>query len=209
MKCFPRFLLEIHKFLQRRAITPTLFSHFNVGSRIYAEIFILITEKRPNHATRGFLSPRIKVRTDWHGLPIWLLSSRRIITFILYFSSHKRDFPFLKEMIGSFVKIAFSKGWLQCFIDICFKFLNFCLEAKLTPDRDLSMMFSRYSPAFRRCLNFKRPSANISFGEFVLSNLIASPVMKPYFTPCGWHEAKCVNWKVSVAFLWVLRISLL
>ena len=46
-------------------------------------------------------------------------------------------------------------------------------------------MFSRYSPAFRRCLNFKRPSANISFGEFVLSNLIASPVMKPYFTPGG------------------------
>ena len=88
MKCFPRFLLEIHKFLQRRAITPTLFSHFNVGSRIYAEIFILITEKRPNHATRGFLSPRIKVRTDWHGLPIWLLSSRRIITFhIIFFLS--------------------------------------------------------------------------------------------------------------------------
>ena len=69
----------------------------------------------------------------------------------------------------------------------------------MTPDRDLSMMFSRYSPPFRRCLNFKRPSANISFGEFVLSNLIASPVMKPYITPGGWHEAKCVNWKVSVA----------
>ena len=65
----------------------------------------------------------------------------------------------------------------------------------MTPDRDLSMMFSRYSPAFRRCLNFKRPSAHISFGEFVLSSLIASPVMKPYFTPGGWHEAKCVNWK--------------
>ena len=124
LKCFPGFLLEIHNFLQRRAVTPTLFSHFNVGFRIYAEIFILINEKRPNHVTRGFPSPRIKVRTDWHGLPMWLLSSRRIITFKLYFSSHKRDFPFLKEMIGGFVKIAFSKGWLQCSIDICFKFLT-------------------------------------------------------------------------------------
>ena len=124
LKCFPGFLLEIHNFLQCRAVTPTLFSHFNVGSRIYAEIFILINEKRPNHVTRGFPSPRIKVRTDWHGLPMWLLSSRRIITFKLYFSSHKRDFPFLKEMIGGFVKIAFSKGWLQCSIDICFKFLT-------------------------------------------------------------------------------------
>ena len=109
LKCFPGFLLEIHNFLQRRAVTPTLFSHFNVGSSIYAEIFILINEKRPNHVTRGFPSPRIKVRTDWHGLPMWLLSSRRIITFKLYFSSHKRDFPFLKEMIGGFVKISFSK----------------------------------------------------------------------------------------------------
>ena len=109
LKCFPRFLLEIHNFLQRRAITPTLFSHFNAGSRIYIEIFTLITEQRPNQVTRGLLSPRIKVRTDWHGLPMRLLRSRRIKTFKLYFSSHERV-SFLKEMIGGFVKIAFSKG---------------------------------------------------------------------------------------------------
>ena len=71
----------------------------------------------------------------------------------------------------------------------------------MTPDRDLSMMFSRYHPALRRCLNFKRPSSYISFGEFVLSNLIASHLMKLCLTPGGWHEAKCVNWKVSVANL--------
>ena len=63
----------------------------------------------------------------------------------------------------------------------------------------LCMMFSRYHPALRRCLNFKRHYSNISFGEFVLSNLIASPLMKLCLTPDGWHEAKCVNWKVSVA----------
>ena len=34
--------------------------------------------------------------------------------------------------------------------------------------------------------------------ELVLNNLIASSLMKPYFTPSGWHEANCLNWKVSV-----------
>ena len=124
LNCFPRFLLEIHNFLQRRAITPTLFSNFNVGSRIYTEIFILTTEQRPNHVIRSLLSPRIKVRTDWHGLPMRLLWSRRIKTFKFYFSSHEREFPFWKEMIGDFVKIAFSKGLLQRSIDICFTFLT-------------------------------------------------------------------------------------
>ena len=59
----------------------------------------------------------------------------------------------------------------------------------MTHDRDLSMMFSRYHPALRRCLNFKRPSSNISFGGFVLSNMIASPIMKLCLTPGGWQEA--------------------
>ena len=59
-------------------------------------------------------------------------------------------------------------------------------------------MFSGYLLVLRRSLNFKRPSSNVSFEELVLSNLIASLLIKPYFTPGGWHEAKCVNWKVSV-----------
>ena len=32
--------------------------------------------------------------------------------------------------------------------------------------------------------------------ELVLNNLIASPLMDPYFTPGGWHEAKDVGWLV-------------
>ena len=59
-------------------------------------------------------------------------------------------------------------------------------------------MFSGYLLVLRLSLNFKRPSSYVSFEELVLSNLIASPLIKPYFTPGGWHEAKCVNWKVSV-----------
>ena len=72
-----------------------------------------------------------------------------------------------------------------------------CPKAKLTPVRDLSTMFSECPLVLRRCLNLK-PS-NPSFSEeLVLNNLIASPLMKPYFTPGGWHEPNCVNWKVSV-----------
>ena len=63
----------------------------------------------------------------------------------------------------------------------------------MTPDRDLSMMFSGYHLALRRCLNFKRLYSNVFFEELVQSNLIASPLMKPYFTPGGWHEAKYVD----------------
>ena len=109
LKCFPRFLLQIHNFLQRRAITPTLFSNFNAGSRIYIEIFTLITEQRPNQVTRGLLSPRIKVRTDWHGLPIRLLRSRRIKTIKLYFSSHERVSLFERDD-RRFCKDCFQQG---------------------------------------------------------------------------------------------------
>ena len=65
----------------------------------------------------------------------------------------------------------------------------------MTPDRDLSMKFSGCPLASRGSLNFKRPPSNFSFEDLVLSNLIASPLMKLYSTPGGWHEAKCVNWK--------------
>ena len=113
-----------------------------------------------------------------------------------------RVFHFLPEMIWGFAEIIFSKGWLgirpQCSINICFRILTAgwyvvtkdnerswsfgfrvcvradCLEAKLTPDRDLSMMFSGYPLALRRYWNFKRP-----------------------LTPDGWHEVKCVNRRFS------------
>ena len=41
-------------------------------------------------------------------------------------------------------------------------------------------------------------SSKGSFEEFVLKSLKASPFTKPLFTPGGWHEVKCVYWKVSV-----------
>lgn len=58
-----------------------------------------------------------------------------------------------------------------------------CLEAKLTPYNDLPVVFSGYPPALGRCLNFKSLSSNVSYQELVPKNLIASPLMKPYFTP--------------------------
>ena len=71
-------------------------------------------------------------------------------------------------------------------------------RSKVDLDKDISMTFSRYPLALKLCLNFKRHSSDTSFGEFVLSNLIAWPSMKLCFTPGRWHVAKCVNWKVSV-----------
>ena len=62
----------------------------------------------------------------------------------------------------------------------------------MTPDRDLSTSVFGYPRACRRCLNFIRHSSNDVFEEFVLSSLIASPLMKPFLTPGGWHEVKCV-----------------
>ena len=37
-----------------------------------------------------------------------------------------------------------------------------------------------------------RLSSDVVFEELVLSSLIASPLMKPFFTPGGWHELKCI-----------------
>ena len=62
----------------------------------------------------------------------------------------------------------------------------------MTPDRDLSTGVFGYLRACRRRLNFTRHSSNDVFEEFVLSSLIASPLMKPFLTPGGWHEVKCL-----------------
>ena len=43
--------------------------------------------------------------------------------------------------------------------------------------------------------------------EFVLRSLVASPLMKPRFTPGGWQEVKCVYWKVSVGLVLMSRIE--
>ena len=39
-------------------------------------------------------------------------------------------------------------------------------------------------------------SSNFAFEELVLRSLRASPLMKPFLTPGGWQESKCVYWKV-------------
>ena len=54
-----------------------------------------------------------------------------------------------------------------------------CLWSKLTSDNDLSTSCLGYPRVSRRCLKFARHSPNVVFEEFVLSNLIASPLMKP------------------------------
>ena len=88
-------------------------------------------------------------------------------------------------MIRGFLKIASSKGWIQCSIDIRFKFLTaewyivtfwlLCIRKSRLPrskvdlDRDISMMFSRYPLALKLCLNFKRYSSDTSFGEHICS----------------------------------------
>ena len=41
-------------------------------------------------------------------------------------------------------------------------------------------------------------SSNFVFEEFVLRSLKASPLIKPFLTPGGWQEDKCVSWNVSV-----------
>ena len=67
-----------------------------------------------------------------------------------------------------------------------------CLESKMTSDSDLSIYFFGYPRASRRRLKFARHSSYVVFEEFVLSSRIASPLIKPRFTPGGWHEVKWV-----------------
>jgi len=67
-----------------------------------------------------------------------------------------------------------------------------CLESKVTCDRDLSIYFFGYPHALRRHLKFARHSSNVVFEEFVPTSLIASALIKPLFTPGGWHELKLV-----------------
>ena len=63
-----------------------------------------------------------------------------------------------------------------------------CLESKETSDRDFSIYFVGYPRALKLRLKFARHSANVVFEEFVLSSLIASPLIKPLFAQRGWHE---------------------
>ena len=68
----------------------------------------------------------------------------------------------------------------------------------MTSDKELSVNFFGYLRASRRRLKFARHTSNVAFEEFGLSSLIASLLIKPLFTPGGWHEVKWVYLKVSV-----------
>ena len=41
-------------------------------------------------------------------------------------------------------------------------------------------------------------SLKVAFEELVLRRRNASPLIKPFLTPGGWQDVKCVYWKVSV-----------
>ena len=66
---------------------------------------------------------RIKVKTDRHGLPLWLLWSHRIIAFKLYFCSHKcvMDFPFCLYLYS-------QKKMIHCFLSELPKSLWFVIN---------------------------------------------------------------------------------
>ena len=68
-----------------------------------------------------------------------------------------------------------------------------CLESKVTSDRELSIYSVGYPRAPSRPPKFARHSSNVVFEEFVPSSLIVSPLIKPLFTPGGWHQVKWVH----------------
>ena len=169
-----------------------------------------------------------KSKTDPHGLPMWFLRLGRVIKCLieLHFRSYKHVFHIFTSFVGydrRSLKIVFRRGWyfirVQFAINVflrscttgwyvvtkgnslsllfCFCFSTDCLWSKVTSDKDLSISCLGYPRTSSR-LKFARHSSNVFFEEFVLSNLIASPLMKPLFTPGGWHEVRCVYWKVSV-----------
>ena len=67
-----------------------------------------------------------------------------------------------------------------------------CLLAKLTSDSVLPISFIGYPRLIRRDVNFERLPSNIVSEKFVLRSRMASPLIKPRFTPSWWHEVKCV-----------------
>ena len=62
----------------------------------------------------------------------------------------------------------------------------------MTSDRDLSVIYNISSACFEASFEVCKHSSNVVFKEFVLSSSIASPLIKPLFTPGRWHEVKWV-----------------
>ena len=62
----------------------------------------------------------------------------------------------------------------------------------MTADKELSINFFGYPHGLKHHLKFARQSSNVALKEFVLSSLIALPLLKPLLTPWGWHEVKFI-----------------
>ena len=74
---------------------------------------------------------------------------------------------------------------LSTVFGFCFSLRADCLESKVTSDSDLSIYLFGYPRVLRRRLKFAWHSSNVVCEEFVLSSLIASPLIKSLFTPGG------------------------
>ena len=127
-----------------------------------------------------------------------------------------RNFPFRYDMGGGSVKISLSCGWIcmRCpfLISNVFKLgkagwycvtkgnilvrasLFFCLSdaflsLNLTLERCFSTTLVGYPLSRRRFSKFFIFSSKVNCEEFVLRSLNASPLIKPFMTPGGWHGA--------------------
>ena len=74
------------------------------------------------------------------------------------------------------------------------------LSLNLISERVLSKRLSGYLLSRNLRLNCVMFSSNVALEELVLRSRKASPLIKPFLTPGGWQEVKCVYWKVSVGF---------
>ena len=64
----------------------------------------------------------------------------------------------------------------------------------------MSILF-RIPSGLEASFKIRMHSSNVfCFKEFVLSNVIASPLMKRLFTPGGWPEVKCVSSRLVISF---------
>ena len=76
------------------------------------------------------------------------------------------------------------------------------LSLNLISERVLKGLYLGISP-YLSCnlrLNCVMFSSNVALEELVLRSRKASPLIKPFLTPGGWQEVKCVYCKVSVGF---------
>ena len=95
-------------------------------------------------------------------------------------------------------------GWYCATKDkMFFPLEGFCWSAsflfsKCISERVRVIKFCGYPLSLRFFWNSFSQFWKFCFEEFVLSNRRASPFIKPFLTPNGWQDVKCVYWIVSV-----------